>query len=713
MVCIPLGACDNRFLSVFASFQREIIMHALKFGLIVLICFCGLSSLHAQEKIRPPKPPAEKTEEAGIEIKKLGQVAGFEDWVTSVAWSPDGKTIAAGSYDQIKLIDPKTKKAAKTLKTKGFAHSLAFSVDSKHLAVGRFRGAEVWNVATARRELNLDGHSGYVLCVRYSPDGKTLATSGEDGIVRFWNAETGEAGKQLPKAGYPVMGIAFSPDGSLLALALGDETRVTRPGPVQVWEIATGTKKFDLPEHEKVANSVAFSPDGRFLISCSADEKVNVYDVLAGKALGFFDGHGRPTNDALFLGGSETVISGGGGRAKGKNFVIVWNRKYGEELAKIEPQKGRVTSLALSPDNKILITGSYDNTVAFLDLTKVLAALNPPRVAAVAEKAVKVNPNRELKAGIIGLDTSHVVAFTKLLNSENKPAELANIRIVAAYPKGSPDIQSSTSRVPQYTKDVKAEGVEIVDSIEDLVKKVDVVFLETNDGRPHLEQVLPVLKAGKPVFIDKPLAASLSDAIAIFEAARKLKTPVFSASSLRYMGGAEDARHGKTVGKVKSAETYSPCLIEPTHPDLFWYGIHGVEALFTVMGTGCQSVQRTEDSLAKTVVVGQWTGERKGTFTGNKKPAGYGGKVNGPKGQADLGKYNGYKPLLVDIIKFFRTGKPPVSEAETLEIYAFMEAADESKHQGGIEIQIDSVMKQAQANAKATLERLLPDPAAE
>lgn len=678
-------------------------MHALKFGLVAWFGLVGISGAFAQEK---------EEEDKGVEIKVLGTVSGFEDWVTSVAWSPDGKTVAAGSYDEIKLIDPKTRKATKTLKTKGFAHSLAFSQDSKHLAAARFRGAEVWNLETGKTERTLEGHNGYVMCVRFSPDGKTLATAGEDGTARLWNAETGEEIKTLVEADYPVMCVAFSPDGSLLAVALGDETRVTQPGPIQVWDIATGTKKLELPEHEKVANSVAFSKDGRFLISSSTDEKVNVYDITAGKALGFFDGHGRPTNDALFIKGTGTVISGGGGRAKGNNFVIVWNRQDGEVIGKVEPQKGRVTSLALSPDEKTLATGSYDNTVAFLDMTKVLAEIKEeaPQVAKVGEKKEhKLDPNRELKAGIIGLDTSHVTAFTNLLNADekDKPKELQNIRIVAAYPKGSPDIESSVSRVPKYTEAVKEKGVEIVDSIEELVKKVDVVFLETNDGRPHLEQVLPVLKAGKPVFIDKPIAGSLSDAVAIFEASRRLKTPVFSASSLRYMGDAQAAREGNLVGKVKSAETYSPCIIETTHPDLFWYGIHGVEALFTVMGTGCQSVERPVDTLEKTVVIGKWTGDRTGTFTGHKKPQGYGGQVTGTEGTKKLGDYQGYKPLLVDIIKFFRTGKPPVSEAETLEIYAFMEAADQSKRNGGREVLLETVMKDAESNAKATLDRLL------
>jgi predicted dehydrogenase len=192
---------------------------------------------------------------------------------------------------------------------------------------------------------------------------------------------------------------------------------------------------------------------------------------------------------------------------------------------------------------------------------------------------------KEFRAGIIGLDTSHATAFAKMLNDPNAKDRVEGCRVVAAYPKGSPDIESSTSRVPDYTKQVQVLGVEIVDSIEKLVEQVDVVFLETNDGRPHLEQVLPVFKARKPVFIDKPIAGSLTDAVAIFDAANHFKVPVFSSSSLRFAEGAQALRAGK-VGDIIGCDAYSPCSLEKTHPDLYWYGIHGVETLFTVMGTG-------------------------------------------------------------------------------------------------------------------------------
>ena len=151
------------------------------------------------------------------------------------------------------------------------------------------------------------------------------------------------------------------------------------------------------------------------------------------------------------------------------------------------------------------------------------------------------------------------------------------------------------------------------------------------------------------------------------------------------------------VGDVIGCDTYGPCHLEEHHPDLFWYGVHGVEVLFTIMGTGCQTVARVQTE-GTDLVTGIWKGGRVGTFRGIRQGhADYGATVFGSAGIAPSGGYAGYQPLVVEICKFFRTGKPPVSAEETIEIFAFMEAADESKRQGGKPVKIESVMAKAKA----------------
>jgi predicted dehydrogenase len=305
-----------------------------------------------------------------------------------------------------------------------------------------------------------------------------------------------------------------------------------------------------------------------------------------------------------------------------------------------------------------------------------------------------------LRAGIIGLDTSHVVAFTKVLNNPATKGELAGVRIVAAYPGGSPDVPSSRDRVEGYTRQLRDEfHVEIVDSIEALLKKVDVVLLESVDGRPHLEQARPVFAARKPVFIDKPVAGTLADALKIFQLAEESGTPCFSSSSLRYSPSILGLRSDPKVGQVVGCAAFGPCSLEEHHPDLFWYGVHGVESLFTVMGTGCESVARVQTEGTE-LVTGVWRGGRVGTFRGIRQGhADYGAIAFGTKGIVVGQGYGGYEPLLVEICKFFRTHKAPVDPRETIEIFAFMEAADESKRQGGAPVKIEAVLARARKAA--------------
>lgn len=354
--------------------------------------------------------------------------------------------------------------------------------------------------------------------------------------------------------------------------------------------------------------------------------------------------------------------------------------------------------MKLKPEQCMEKTFDRRNFLKSTAVASIGLGLNLSGAAAFAQDARSAQNGKRI--GIIGLDTSHSVAFTKTFNAENPGPEYGGYKVVAAYPKGSNDIESSVKRIPGYIDEVKKYGVTIVDSIKELLRQVDVVMLETNDGRLHLEQVMPVFKAGKTVFIDKPVAASLADAMAIFDAAKKYKVPVFSSSSLRYYPSVNAIAEGK-AGNVLGADVFSPSHLEKTHMDFSWYGIHGVEMLYTVMGTGCKSVTRTHTADAD-VVVGLWNDDRIGTFRGVRySKIGYGGSVFGDKSIETLDtKGGGYNPLLVEVVKFFQTGQAPVTPEETIELFAFMEAADESKRQGGKSVTLESVIGKARTSLK-------------
>jgi len=301
-----------------------------------------------------------------------------------------------------------------------------------------------------------------------------------------------------------------------------------------------------------------------------------------------------------------------------------------------------------------------------------------------------------IKVGIVGLDTSHVVAFTSLLNDPKNANHIPGCKVVAAFKGGSADIKDSIGRLDGFTKTLQEKwGVEIVDSIEALCTKVDAVLLESVDGRPHLEQARPIFAAKKRVFIDKPLAASLKDGREIARLSKESGTPFFSASSIRFYQSIVKTKEDPDLGKIIGCESFGHFSTEPHHPDLFWYGVHAVEGLFSVMGPGCESVTRV-DSGDYMVVVGKWKGGRVGTFRGMKKGGKeYGVTVFGEKAERSSlgmkGAKNGYGNLVVEIVKFFKTGTPPVSVEEMLDVLAFMEAADASKAKGGVEVRLDEL----------------------
>ena len=295
-----------------------------------------------------------------------------------------------------------------------------------------------------------------------------------------------------------------------------------------------------------------------------------------------------------------------------------------------------------------------------------------------------------LRAGIIGTDTSHVPAFTGIF--KNHPEW--RIKVVAAYKGGSPDLPTSANRLEGFAKTIQEKyGVEIVGSIEELLTKVDVVLLESVDGRPHLAQVTPVFKAGKRVFIDKPLAASLADAREIVRLSKETGTPFFSTSSFRFHSDLPRLRDNPGVGKVLKVQGSSPYNKLEHHPDLYFYGIHGIEALYAVMGQGCVSVSRKADETAD-ITTGKWKDGRIGVYYGpikGEKPPMI--RIWGENGTTESKGSVGYDGMVQSIAEFFHTGKTPVDPAETLELFEFMTAAQVSTERGGAEVPLAELRK--------------------
>ena len=294
-----------------------------------------------------------------------------------------------------------------------------------------------------------------------------------------------------------------------------------------------------------------------------------------------------------------------------------------------------------------------------------------------------------IRIGMIGLDTSHVTAFTAILNDPGHPNHVPGAKVVAGFRGGSPDMERSFSRIDQFTSELQQKWkVRLFDSIPELCRQVDLVLLTSVDGRVHLEQARPVIEARRPLFVDKPLAASYDDAKEIYRLARENDVPVFSASSVRYYADVEEVAEKAEIGEIKGAAVWTGALVEPGHPDLFFYGIHGVEFLYRILGTGCEEVRHYAGS-DQDVVVGCWKGGRLGTLRALKSYGrGFGGALFGTRDAAPVPERTGnyypamYAELVRRIVEFSRTGKSPVAPEETLEIMAFMQAAYESHKSG-------------------------------
>jgi hypothetical protein len=288
----------------------------------------------------------------------------------------------------------------------------------------------------------------------------------------------------------------------------------------------------------------------------------------------------------------------------------------------------------------------------------------------------------DLRLGIVGTDTSHVIGFATAFNDPSSAGYVPGARIVAAFRGGSPDIPASRDRIDGFTQQLQQKyGIEIVGTIAELCRRVDGVLLTSNDGRVHLAQAREIIAAGKPMFIDKPLASTLEDAREIARLAKAAGVPWFSTSTLRYA-----AAPLKTTD-LSGVEVWGPGPLEEHHQlDLSWYAIHEAEMLFTLLGTGCEEVTRVESADAS-VVTCRWKDGRIGTMRALRPYSDYGAVLfrKAAKSQTSDTRQINATTIELDreLVKFFTSRVPPVSNEETLELMAFMDAAQRSKEAGG------------------------------
>jgi len=295
--------------------------------------------------------------------------------------------------------------------------------------------------------------------------------------------------------------------------------------------------------------------------------------------------------------------------------------------------------------------------------------------------------NRSLRIGMIGLDTSHVIAFTELLHDTNHRYHVPGGKVVVAFPGGSPDFHLSHERVHGFTDTLRSRfGVLIVNNIEEAVEQSDAILLESVDGRVHLEQFKKIVPFGKPVFVDKPFSLNSNDAVEMARLAKVYGTLVMSSSALRYAEGITRALEQQVGGEIIGCDAFGPMAIEATQPGLFWYGIHSAEMLFTVLGKECSHVTATTNDDFD-MIVGVWADGRIGTLRGNRRGNNqFGITIHREKNVQFVDVSANEKPyyasLLEKIIEMFTAGNLEVSLEETQHLIRFIEAANESRITG-------------------------------
>ncbi|MGI2906171.1 trypsin-like peptidase domain-containing protein [Tolypothrix sp. VBCCA 56010] len=289
-----------------------------------------------------------------------------EGAVYSVAFSPDGKTLASGSRDEtIKIWNLATGQVIRTLNRHSPAYSVAFSPDGRTLASSGYDTTiKIWNLATGQVIRTLNGHSAAVGSVAISPDGRTLASGSvaggsDDKTIKIWNLATWQVIHTLNgHSNSSVFSVAFSPDGRTLASGGNDAT-------IEIWNLATGQVIRTLNGHSDSVNSVAISPDGRTLASGSYDKTIKIWNLVTGQVIRTLNGHSDSVKLVAFSPDGRTLASGSQDKT-----IKIWNLATGQVIRTLNGHSNLVNSVAFSPDGKTLASGSWDATIKIWRLSE-------------------------------------------------------------------------------------------------------------------------------------------------------------------------------------------------------------------------------------------------------------------------------------------------------------------------------------------------------
>ncbi len=296
--------------------------------------------------------------------------------------------------------------------------------------------------------------------------------------------------------------------------------------------------------------------------------------------------------------------------------------------------------------------------------------------------------NKEIKVGLIGLDTSHTVEFAKRMQAPDCPPDQKVCGMRATACLRFPTPFQSEEGLNARQKMLEGWGIKVTMDFDEAVADCDAVMLEINDPSLHLEYFTRCAKLGRRMFLDKPLADTVENGKKICELAREKGLAVFSASSLRFVPQLRKAC--EEMASPLFTSVYGPLGKAPAGSSVVWYGVHAFEMLQRAMGRGAQSVFVKKDGGGVTAVV-RYAGNRRGLVELSDDAWIYGGCLRDKQKAVPFVVETGriYSDLLIRIGEFFRGAQTPVSMEDTLEVTAMLDAARRS-HDGGADESVNT-----------------------